>query len=217
MALERIKDFDDITAFLGNYGRFQILMIVLLSVSAMPCGYMGVIVVFVSDTPEHHCKVWINSTRNDTDVEAPFQETSSWIGPDSCSRYKRDGDWTEAAELRNDTEKCLDGWVYNTERYTIVSEVHDENNHSITLFVTFNCFIVLHHPECFFPVLFIAVESGVWQFLEGPFLHLIVLCWSPVRILHQWSTLRPASPHCLEAINNIHLNNCVASYWPGEI
>ncbi|GAA6234857.1 solute carrier family 22 member 4-like isoform X1 [Lates japonicus] len=128
----KIKDFDEITSFLGNYGPFQILIIVLLSLSAVPCGYMGVIVVFVSDTPEHHCKISINSTRNGTDVELPFQERgssssssgSSWIGPDSCSRYKRSGNWTETVGLDNDTEQCLDGWVYSTERYTatVVSE-----------------------------------------------------------------------------------------------
>ncbi|XP_018532450.1 dual specificity mitogen-activated protein kinase kinase 2b isoform X1 [Lates calcarifer] len=89
---------------------------------------MGVIVVFVSDTPEHHCKIPFNSTRNGTDVELPFHEqgssSSSWIAPDSCSRYKRGGNWTETVGLGNDTEQCLDGWVYSTERYTatIVSE-----------------------------------------------------------------------------------------------
>lgn len=125
----KMKDFDEITSFLGNYGPFQILIIVLLSLSAVPCGYMGVIVVFVSDTPEHHCKIPFNSTRNGTDVELPFHEqgssSSSWIAPDSCSRYKRGGNWTETVGLGNDTEQCLDGWVYSTERYTatIVSEV----------------------------------------------------------------------------------------------
>uniref|UniRef100_A0A3Q1EH92 Solute carrier family 22 member 5-like n=1 Tax=Acanthochromis polyacanthus TaxID=80966 RepID=A0A3Q1EH92_9TELE len=78
-----IKDFDELTSFLGDYGLFQILMIVLLSLSAVPCGYMGVIVVFVSDTPEHHCNT---------------------------------------AGLCNETEPCVDGWIYSTERYTIVSE-----------------------------------------------------------------------------------------------
>uniref|UniRef100_A0A3B4XNR4 Solute carrier family 22 member 5-like n=1 Tax=Seriola lalandi dorsalis TaxID=1841481 RepID=A0A3B4XNR4_SERLL len=81
----KIKDFDEITSFLGDYGPFQILIIVLFSLSAIPCGYMGVLAVFVSDTPEHHCKTVL---------------------------------------LSNETEQCLDGWVYSTERYTatIVSE-----------------------------------------------------------------------------------------------
>uniref|UniRef100_A0A669C8H8 Major facilitator superfamily (MFS) profile domain-containing protein n=1 Tax=Oreochromis niloticus TaxID=8128 RepID=A0A669C8H8_ORENI len=80
-------DFDEITSFLGDYGLFQILIMVLLSVSTMPAGYMGVIVVFVSDTPEHYCR------------------SSNTAG-------------------FNDTEQCLDGWVFSTDKYsaTIVSE-----------------------------------------------------------------------------------------------
>nr|XP_046265382.1 solute carrier family 22 member 4-like [Scatophagus argus] len=101
------EDFDDLTSFLGDFGPFQILMIVLLSLCTSPCGYMGTMVVFVSDTPEHHCKVAINSSR---------------LGPDSCSRYKANGSWTETVGLSNDTEQCLDGWVFSTEIHTIVSE-----------------------------------------------------------------------------------------------
>ncbi|XP_060941333.1 organic cation/carnitine transporter 2-like [Limanda limanda] len=114
-----MNDFDEATSFLGNYGPFQILIIVLLGLSAIPCGYMGVIVVFVSDTPEHHCKEWSNST-----IEPPFHEHSSWIGPDSCSRFKVHANWTGPVELGNATEECVDGWVYSTEGYTatIVSE-----------------------------------------------------------------------------------------------
>ncbi|KAK1878487.1 Solute carrier family 22 member 4 [Dissostichus eleginoides] len=104
-------------------------MIVLLSLSTIMCGYTGMIVVFVSDTPEHHCKVSINYTRNATDVEVSFRNQSIWIGSDSCSRYTLNRSSTEAGRPHdtggsNDTEPCLDGWVFSTERYTatIVSE-----------------------------------------------------------------------------------------------
>ncbi|XP_074505836.1 organic cation/carnitine transporter 2-like [Sebastes fasciatus] len=121
-----MKDFDEITSFLGVYGFFQILIMVLLSSSAVTSGYSGTIVVFMSDTPEHRCRGSVNFTcSNGTDVEVPFREQSSWIGPDSCSRFKLDENWTETAQSqRNDTELCLDGWVFSTERYTstIVSE-----------------------------------------------------------------------------------------------
>ena len=116
----KVKDFDELTSFLGDFGLFQFLIIVLLSLAAIPSGYMGVIVVFISDTPEYHCKESISSTRIGTDVEQ-----RSWIGPDSCSRYKLNGSWTETAGLGNDTEQCVDGWVFSTEIYssTVVSEV----------------------------------------------------------------------------------------------
>ncbi|KAL3055017.1 hypothetical protein OYC64_017853 [Pagothenia borchgrevinki] len=96
MSSRKTKDFDEMTAFLGDYGSFQILMIVLLSLSTIMCGYTGMIVVFVSDTPEHHCKVSINYTRNATDVEVSFRNQSIWIGSDSCSRYTLNRSSTEA-------------------------------------------------------------------------------------------------------------------------
>ncbi|KAM6919983.1 solute carrier family 22 member 21-like [Lycodopsis pacificus] len=113
---------DEVTSFLGVYGLSQVLIIALLSLSAIVCGYTGMVVVFVSDTPEHHCKASNASTR--TDVAVPFREQSSWIGPDGCSRYKLNGNWTDTARPSNDTEQCLDGWAFSTEGYTatIVSE-----------------------------------------------------------------------------------------------
>ncbi|XP_031594078.2 solute carrier family 22 member 5-like isoform X1 [Oreochromis aureus] len=126
MSNGKIRDFDEITSFLGDYGLFQILIMVLLSVSTMPAGYMGVIVVFVSDTPEHYCRSSNSSTRNGTEWEQGngFHERDSWMGPDSCSRYKLRENWTEKAAGFNDTEQCLDGWVFSTDKYTatIVSE-----------------------------------------------------------------------------------------------
>uniref|UniRef100_A0A3Q3WAM5 Major facilitator superfamily (MFS) profile domain-containing protein n=1 Tax=Mola mola TaxID=94237 RepID=A0A3Q3WAM5_MOLML len=107
------EDFDNSTSFLGDYGFFQISMMVLLSLSIVPSGNMDMISVFMSDTPEYHCKASLNSTLN-----------SSRIGPDSCSRNKVTVNWTETAGQSNDTEPCLDGWVFSTEMYTatIVSE-----------------------------------------------------------------------------------------------
>uniref|UniRef100_A0A3Q3WN97 Major facilitator superfamily (MFS) profile domain-containing protein n=1 Tax=Mola mola TaxID=94237 RepID=A0A3Q3WN97_MOLML len=102
-----LKDFDCLTSFLGDYGLFQMLVIVLLSLSAVPTSYMPIMMIFLSDTQEYHCKASVNSTRN-----------GSWTGPDSCSRYKVTGNRTETAE------PCLDGWIFSTETYTatIVSE-----------------------------------------------------------------------------------------------
>ena len=106
----QIRDFDSLTSFLGNYGLFQMRIIVLLTLSAVPVGYMAVLMVFMSDTQEYHCKASINSTYN-----------SSWTGLNNCSRYKVTGNWTETETV----EPCLDGWVFSTETYTttIVSEV----------------------------------------------------------------------------------------------
>ncbi|XP_068604870.1 solute carrier family 22 member 21-like [Brachionichthys hirsutus] len=106
MSAAGTEDYNDLTSFLGDYGLFQNLIIVMLTLSAFPSGYMTAIFVFISDAPEYRCKESIGSTQN-----------SSWAGPDSCSRYKLNRSWDE-------TEQCLDGWVYSTDRYTatIVSE-----------------------------------------------------------------------------------------------
>ncbi|XP_024922088.1 solute carrier family 22 member 4-like [Cynoglossus semilaevis] len=120
----RTRDYDEVTSFLGSFGHFQVVVIVLLSLSTVPCGYFGVMVVFVSDTPAHHCRIPLNSTATSTSEELHFEERSRQVGPDSCSRYKVQGNRTERAELANDTEQCLDGWVYSTEfsSTTAVSE-----------------------------------------------------------------------------------------------
>ncbi|XP_051943216.1 solute carrier family 22 member 5-like [Hippocampus zosterae] len=112
---EKYQDFDVALAFLGKYGRFQILMIVLLSLTAIPCGYMGMLSVFIADTPTHRCRTWLNSTTHDGD-------SVSRAGPDNCYRYKADANWSEAVEPSNGTDRCEDGWIFSPESHTIVSE-----------------------------------------------------------------------------------------------
>lgn len=137
----QIRDFDCLTSFLGDYGLFQMLVIVLLSLSAVPTGYMTIMMIFLSDTQEYHCKASVNSTRN-----------GSRTGPDSCSRYKVTGNRTETAE------PCLDGWIFSTETYTatIVSEVSlhlavQDPDETSTFFTLDSC---LNLSPCYF--------SGVW-------------------------------------------------------
>ncbi|XP_019712390.1 solute carrier family 22 member 5-like isoform X1 [Hippocampus comes] len=112
---EKYQDFDVALAFLGEYGRFQILMMVLLSLTAIPCGYMGMLSVFIADTPTHRCRTWFNSTPHDGD-------SFSRAGPDNCYRYKADANRSEAVEPSNGTDRCEDGWIFSTESHTIVSE-----------------------------------------------------------------------------------------------
>lgn len=124
MADAQSKDFDNVTSFLGDYGRFQILMMVLLGISALPHGYTGMLAVFVSDTPEHRCRAPappLNATLN-----------GSRVGPDSCSRYRVRGNWSE---IGNDTEPCVDGWEYSTDTYvsTTVTEVKLSGNYFFIL------------------------------------------------------------------------------------
>lgn len=51
------NDYDEITAFLGNWGRFQKIVFFILCMSAIPNGLSTLSVVFVTDTPKHICRI----------------------------------------------------------------------------------------------------------------------------------------------------------------
>ncbi|KAL0966420.1 hypothetical protein UPYG_G00295110 [Umbra pygmaea] len=122
-----MRDYDEIISFLGEFGSFQITVFILLSLSAIPSGYMGMIMVFLADIPEHRCTVpRTNSSENgDPNLGMAFQEESRGLGPGMCSRYKRSKNMPATISgFDNETEGCLDGWTFSTEKYTstIVSE-----------------------------------------------------------------------------------------------
>lgn len=50
-------DYDDTTAFLDQWGRFQQIIFFLLCASIIPNGFGVFSVVFVTDIPSHHCLV----------------------------------------------------------------------------------------------------------------------------------------------------------------
>lgn len=129
MEADEVADFENATSFLGNYGLFQVTIILLLSFSAAPVGFTSMTAVFVSGTPEFRCKVSMDSADN-----------GSWFGGGDwdgrCSRGVEHGNWTEGAGLSNGTEPCVDGWEFSQETYTstIVSEVQSS---LVTLSFTF--------------------------------------------------------------------------------
>lgn len=65
-----MKDYDDTTAFLGQWGRFQQIVFFLLCVTNVPNGMFTFCIVFLADVPDHHCLVpevnltqdWYNAT-----------------------------------------------------------------------------------------------------------------------------------------------------------
>lgn len=124
------NDFDYVTSFLGDWGCFQITTAVLLSLSAIPSGYMGMIAVFTSHTPDFRCKSTVDSTN---------RSSSSQSGAGRCSRYQANGNWTQGPGLSNDTEPCLDGWDFSNETHatTIVTEVRTSPEPAERLFLFF--------------------------------------------------------------------------------
>ena len=68
-----MKDYDEATAFLGQWGRFQQVVFFLLCVSIVPDGLVFS-VVFLTDTPKHHCLVpEVNLTQDWLDAIIPVE------------------------------------------------------------------------------------------------------------------------------------------------
>uniref|UniRef100_A0A8C4RKB1 Solute carrier family 22 member 5-like n=1 Tax=Erpetoichthys calabaricus TaxID=27687 RepID=A0A8C4RKB1_ERPCA len=116
-----MQDYDKLTSFLGDWGPFQMAIFFLLSLTAVPNGYMGLSVVFLADTPPHFCRArsgnGSGSPINASLISSKLIDGSSALG--SCTRLK----WTGEGQV-NETEECLDGWEFGKERYasTIVTE-----------------------------------------------------------------------------------------------
>ncbi|XP_063148401.1 solute carrier family 22 member 4 [Candoia aspera] len=131
-----MRDYDEIIAFLGEWGPFQRLIFFLLSASIIPNGFNGMSAVFLAGTPEHRCRVpasanlsaaWLNAS-------IPLEERDGRQVLSQCRRYRlealinfsawglepgRDVDLSQVEQ-----ETCLDGWEYSREVYlsTIVTE-----------------------------------------------------------------------------------------------
>ncbi|XP_078087705.1 organic cation/carnitine transporter 2-like [Mustelus asterias] len=130
-----MRDYDEITAFLGEWGPYQKAIFFLLSLSIFPNGFCGLSIVFVGDVPEHRCLIpgnlnlseaWINRT-------IPLELEKGKLQHSKCRRYRLDvivnlsqsfpdPDSFNISELEQ--EPCLDGWEYIKDQYisTIVSE-----------------------------------------------------------------------------------------------
>ncbi|XP_073727121.1 organic cation/carnitine transporter 2 isoform X2 [Misgurnus anguillicaudatus] len=129
-------DYDDKTAFLGEWGRFQKTVFTLLCLSVIPNGFNGLSMVFLGDTPAHYCL--IPADLNITDEWRQASVASDGDAGDSrvskCSRHRLDiiqnysdrglNPWVDVNVSTIPRENCLDGWEYDRSTYisTIVSE-----------------------------------------------------------------------------------------------
>lgn len=132
-----MRDYDEVTAFLGEWGPFQRLIFFLLSASIIPNGFNGMSVVFLAGTPEHRCRVPDSANLSSAwrNHSVPLRLQDGREVPHSCRRYRlaaisnfsalglepgRDVDLEQLEQ-----ESCLDGWEYSQDVYlsTIVTEV----------------------------------------------------------------------------------------------
>ncbi|XP_071615167.1 solute carrier family 22 member 4 isoform X2 [Heliangelus exortis] len=131
-----MRDYDAVTAFLGEWGRFQRLVFFLLSASIIPNGFNGMSIVFLAGTPEHRCAVprGANLSGEWRNASIPLELRAGRPVPSRCRRYRlallanlsalglRPGWDVELGSLEQ--EPCLDGWEYSRDVYssTIVTE-----------------------------------------------------------------------------------------------
>lgn len=69
-------DYEDTTAFLGQWGRYQQIAFFLICASMVPNGLLIFAIVFAGDTPGHHCLVpKVNLSQDWRDAIIPIQVT----------------------------------------------------------------------------------------------------------------------------------------------
>ncbi|XP_038942701.1 solute carrier family 22 member 4 isoform X2 [Rattus norvegicus] len=137
-----MRDYDEVIAFLGDWGPFQRLIFFLLSASIIPNGFNGMSVVFLAGTPEHRCLVphTVNLSSAWRNHSIPLETKDGRQVPQSCRRYRlatianfsalglEPGLDVDLEQLEQ--ESCLDGWEYSKDVFlsTIVTEVRQEES-----------------------------------------------------------------------------------------
>ncbi|XP_050013676.1 solute carrier family 22 member 4-like [Alexandromys fortis] len=131
-----MRDYDEVTAFLGDWGPFQRLIFFLLSASIIPNGFNGMSIVFLAGTPEHRCLVpdTVNLSSAWRNHSIPLETKDGRQVPQKCRRYRlatianfsalglEPGQDVDLEQLEQ--ESCLDGWEYSKDIFlsTIVTE-----------------------------------------------------------------------------------------------
>ncbi|XP_067347457.1 organic cation/carnitine transporter 2-like isoform X1 [Channa argus] len=130
-----MKDYDDTTWFLGQWGRFQQTVFFLLCASVFPNGFGAFSLVYLTDIPSHSCLVPdVNLTQDWHKAIIPIKVVNGKQEWSSCSRYRLDvvrnlsalayvpGRDVNLTDL--ELEACVDGWTYSRDVYqsTVVSE-----------------------------------------------------------------------------------------------
>ncbi|XP_077402943.1 solute carrier family 22 member 4-like [Vanacampus margaritifer] len=130
-----MQHYDSSVAFLGTWGRFQLLVFFLLCSTALPNGMGAFSFVFLTDTPQHRCRIpEANLSREWRQAAVPLEVADGEPQMSGCRRYRLDVLRNLSADgllpVRDvnlsslEQEDCADGWVYDTDVYqsTVVSQ-----------------------------------------------------------------------------------------------
>jgi hypothetical protein len=141
LAFARIAmDFDEILHHVGDSGRFQICMIILLNILSLVLSPHDVLENFTAAIPAHHCSINLDNSRSEvsTDMNLTTEDlmkVSIPMGPnqkpEQCRRFRYtqwqflDSNISTFNSTELETEPCLDGWTYDHSVFTstIVTEV----------------------------------------------------------------------------------------------
>lgn len=110
--------FSDLLERVGSMGRFQYLHVALLAFPILGMANHNLLQIFTATTPAHHCRPPPNASE---ETWMPLLDPSG--KPEKCLRLAHKPNSSMPNTTQVATEPCLDGWVYNTTRDTIVTEV----------------------------------------------------------------------------------------------
>ncbi|XP_040140136.1 organic anion transporter 3 isoform X2 [Ictidomys tridecemlineatus] len=120
--------FPEILDRVGSMGPFQYLHVTLLALPILGMANHNLLQIFTATTPAHHCR------------PPPNTSAGPWVlpmgpngEPEKCLRFVHLPNTSLPNDTQGATEPCLDGWVYNTTRDTIVTEVWPEADPDVQL------------------------------------------------------------------------------------
>ncbi|XP_052029215.1 organic anion transporter 3 isoform X2 [Apodemus sylvaticus] len=109
--------FSEILDRVGSMGPFQYLHVTLLALPVLGIANHNLLQIFTATTPVHHCR------------PPPNASLEPWVlplgpngKPEKCLRFVHLPNASLPNDTQGATEPCLDGWIYNSTRDTIVTE-----------------------------------------------------------------------------------------------
>lgn len=111
------KTFDEALTLVGSFGRFHCWLFLVNIFFHFTLPWLTVVITFIGASPEHTCQTHVGFNISNSVTLAKGSQGSDEVLYSSCERYVN-------PELKNDTEGCTEGWVYDDSVYgeTLVSE-----------------------------------------------------------------------------------------------